>query len=172
MFSAKIALPKVVFKPAMAFTIRNYTLLAACAVVGTLVGCSQAPMETTKTSPPVAATSSGSNKPISQESANCFIDSQKRNPDSLVLLGWAFGNISEQPQSIYVKVSAGGKDTEFPTKIYDRPDIAKGFKSPVLIKSGFIANIPVKQIPEGSEFSILVQGSSEMFVCKNIFKAH
>ncbi len=125
--------------------------------VGALAGCSEAPSTT---------------KPASQKPGECYIDAQNRTPKNIELIGWAFANTSESPQSITIKVLSSDQSTEFPAQLSDRPDIAKGFKSPALLKTGFSALIPVAKLPEGANISILTQSKSgEVSTCKTTFKA-
>ena len=108
---------------------------------------------------------------MSQQPGNCFIHDQKRTTSSLEFLGWAVGNPSEAPEAITVAVTKNGNATNFTTKFYNRPDIAKAYKNSALLRTGFIAYIPSAEVPAGSELSVIIEGSKENFRCKNTFKA-
>lgn len=158
------------FNQEMIPSAKAHHFLAAFALLGALTGCNQAATTNSTTASPAASPPSV-NKPVSQTPGNCFIHDQKRSPSTLSFLGWAVGNPTEAPQSITVTVSNGGKTSEFAVKYYDRPDIAKAYNSPSLLKTGFIASIPAGNAPAGSQLSVMIEGSSERYRCKNIFKA-
>lgn len=155
----------------MASSIRAPHFLAASILAWTLTACSQAPKTTDSSSAPPAASQTSSVKPIAQLPGNCSIDKQQRTATTLDFLGWAVGDPTEAPLAITATVSGNGKVTEFPTKFYDRPDIAKAYKTPALLKTGFIARIPVAEAPAGSELSLIIENSKERYRCKNTFKA-
>jgi hypothetical protein len=148
----------------MAFAFRSVSLMAAFAVVTVLTGCTQATTSNTETS-------TTTTKLVSKVPGNCAIDDQKRTANSLAIRGWAVGNPSEAPQAIILKVKSGDKVQEYTTQFFDRPDIAKAYKAPALLRTGFTASIPATQIPAGTDFSIVVEGSKEMYQCKNNFAA-
>lgn len=151
----------------MASPVRAPRLLAATLMLGVLAGCSQAPPDAM--SPAAPSTTPPAAKPVSQTPGNCFVDQQKRSADRLSLLGWAVGNPQEGPVAINVEVQAGDKSQIFSTKFYDRPDIAKAYKQPALLRTGFIADIPSAEAPAGAKATIMIEGSNEMYRCKNSF---
>ena len=163
---------KTVTAPAL----RPSRLIITSALLAVLAGCSQAP--TTTTAPaekPVAsapsADQSSNGKPLAKVGGNCFVDTQKRTSETLELVGWAYGSLSESPKSIAIKVVTGDKSPVFPANFYNRPDIAKAFKSSALVKTGFNIQIPAAEVPAGSAFSILIEDSTGAYTCKNVFKA-
>ena len=57
----------------------------------------------------------------------------------------------------------------FATKILDRPDIAKAYKSDALLRTGFLAEIPAVDATAGAKISISIENSTEIYRCKNTF---
>lgn len=143
--------------------------LAAALLLGVLAGCSQAPPQADAPTGQPAPAAVPSEKSIAQTPGNCAIDKQVRSPANVALLGWAVGNPSEAPAAITVEVQSGGKSQMFATKILDRPDIAKAYKSDALLRTGFLAEIPAVDATAGAKISISIENSTEIYRCKNTF---
>lgn len=148
--------------------VRASHLLAASLLMSVVAGCGQV-AQPPAAPPATPAPAPVAPKAISQTPGNCFIDTQKRSPQDVALLGWAVGNPAETPVSIAVELQGAGKTQMFSAKILDRPDIAKAYKNPALLKTGFLVQIPVADAPAGSKAVVMIEGATEMFRCKNVF---
>ena len=109
--------------------------------------------------------------PISKNSGDCFIDSQKRKADSVTLLGWAAGEPGESPEGVAVRVQKGDAviHTSYTNKLLERPDVAAYFKNPSFVKTGFSINIPSAEAPPGAPIRLVVANSASNVICKQTF---
>lgn len=132
-------------------------LLIASASLAFLTGCSPSKPQLPE-------------RPVSQTAGNCFLDAQKRSDSTVRLDGWAYGDPQEAPSGIAVKVEAPtGTRTFYSQKLLSRSDVAKAFGSPKLMKTGFTIKIPATEAPAGAKVSIISEGSSQNYLCKNSF---
>ena len=162
----------------MASPLRVPRSLLVALLLGVLAGCTKVPgpqvgveQPPTEIKTPAESLKAVATAPLATTLGNCYIHDQKRDAKNLSFLGWAVGSPTEGPQSIDIAVEVGGKVAVYTTRFYDRPDIAKAYNNPALLKTGFIAAIPNASVPAGSSLSVLIRGSKNSYQCKNVFKA-
>lgn len=100
-------------------------------------------------------------RPKNDGTARFCIDSLLIEDGSLLVIGWAFQeNLNCGKQSVYLDVNG----TAYTTMCKSRPDVAKAYGNDDYTMSGFRADIPLKDIPEGEiKIQIIIENGAELY---------
>ena len=97
---------------------------------------------------------------------NCAVDGQGRAKGRVRFNGWAVGSSKAAPETITVTIGSGQPIT---ATLYDRPDIAKAYRSTALTKTGFTVEVDEAQAPAGAEIKIFANQGGTSHQCTKTF---
>lgn len=98
---------------------------------------------------------------------NCAVDGQGRVKGRVGFNGWAVGSSKVAPESIKVTIGDGQPITAV---LYDRPDIAKAYRTEALTKTGYRVDVKDAEAPPGAEIKIFAHQGDKIHQCTKTFR--